>query len=79
MNISSGFMEGINDCYSITGCISTTIFNTWQKSFFGFVENLFHYVYNVAIDEWVLNYAVVLFFLMLFLSFVVGFIFFVRR
>lgn len=51
----------------------------WTQWFYDFIQYLYEVVYDHAINSMVLNWSVALFFFMLFLSFIVGFIFITRK
>lgn len=55
------------------------IANFWNQYFGWFLHDIFHYTYDYAINSMVLEWSVWLVVLMLFLSFVVGFIFISRK
>lgn len=55
------------------------IYNVGVLWFYDFIQYLYEVVYDHAINSMVLNWSVGLFFFMLFLSFIVGFIFISRK
>lgn len=71
--------EYIINCSTINGCIWSDLFNFGQDYFYRFLDAIEHLVYHVSINNNVITAGVWLIFLMLLLSFAIGFIFFVKK
>lgn len=68
------------DCWSSYEClISTNIYNLWDQYFWWFLENIKYYTFDKAMTIQVQDWIFMVITLIIFLSFVVGFIFVSRK